>query len=160
MKRLAVMFGVAVAVTALAAAAFAFDLPSKAPSSGKELMDTGGKAAVETAMNKKIEKYNCAFKGNTPETTCDLKKLGNELAAVSKGSKEVGNYNVWVKIEAGPGEVTGKAKKKAEKMDANDRANAVRDQLKSGLGNFADTWRYNTSSTKEPNKLAISVKVE
>jgi hypothetical protein len=150
MKRLALFVGAVIAVSALAAAAMAFDLPTKTPTSGKELMNVGGKTAVQTAMNKKIENANCAFKGNTSETTCDIKKLANELAAVSKGSKEAAKYT-------GPGEAKGK---KATKMDANDRANTVRDQLKTGLGQFADTWRYNTSTTTESNKLAISIKVE
>ena len=159
MKRLAVVALVAVAVFAAASAAMAFDLPTKVPTDANSLKDAGGKMAVQNALNQKIEKANCSFKGNTTETTCDLKKLGNELAAASKGSKELANYNVYLKIEAGPGELA-KGQKKSDKMDANDRANSVRDTLKTGLGKFADTWRYNTSTTKETNKLAISVSVE
>ncbi len=161
MKKFAVVALVAVAVFAAASVANAFDLPTKVPTDANSLKDVGGKMAVQNALNQKIEKANCAFKGNTMETTCDLKKLGNELAAASKGSKELANYNVYLKIEAGPGEVAkGKKAKNVEKQEANDRANAVRDTLKTGLGKFADTWRYNTSTTKETNKLAISVSVE
>jgi hypothetical protein len=154
MKKLAVVIAIVFA-TGIAAAAMAFDLPSKVPTNTNELKNAGGSMALQTALNKEVEKANCtSFKGNTTSANCDLKKLADKLAAASKASKEAGNYNVYVNIEAGPGEG------KKAKVEASERANVVRDQLKSGLGGLADSWRYNTNTTSQTNKLAISVKVE
>ena len=156
MKKLAVVLGIVVA-TGIAAAAMAFDLPSKVPTNTQELKNAGGSMALQTALTKEIEKANCtSFVGNTEKVNCDLKKLADKLAAASKASNEAGNYRVYVNVEAGPGE----AKAKKEKMDGYARARKVSDQLKSGLGGIADSWRYNEKGVDGTNKLAISVKVE
>lgn len=159
MKRYAMMAVLVVAVMAVAGVARAFDLPTKVPTNTQDVKDVGGTTAVQTAMQKKIDNANCAFKGNTMDTTCDLKKLANELAAVSRGSKDTANYNVRVNIEAGPGEAAAKGKK-AEVASASDRATKVQDALKAGLGGVSDSWNYNTSTSKDANKLKITVKVE
>jgi hypothetical protein len=156
MKKMAIAVAV-VAVLAVAGAAKAFDIPTKVPTSASDVKDTAMSVGGSVALQKKVDDAKCtSFKANTAEANCDVKKLANELAAVSKASKELAKANIYVTIEAGPGQ----AKKKADAMSANDRANAVRDQLKSGLGGIADSWRYNTSTASQTNKLAISVKVE
>lgn len=153
MKKFVVVAVLAVAMFSVATVANAFDLPTKVPTSADDVKNVGGTMALEKALNSKIEKANCQFKGDTEQTTCDLKKLANELAAASKGAKEMANYNVEIKVEAGP------AKGKKTKVDANTRADAVVTALKGGLGGVADSWRYNTSTTKDANALKISAKV-
>jgi hypothetical protein len=159
MKKLAVLAVAVVAVVGFAATVLAFDLPSKVPTNTNELKDAGGTMAVQTALNKEIENAKCtSFKGNTAEVNCNLKTLANKLAAASKASKEAAKYNVSVRIVAGPGEAKGK---KATKMDANERALKIRDELKSGMAGLGTTnWNYNTEPVTDTNKLAISVKVE
>lgn len=148
---------VVAAVAMVAQAALAWDVPT----STKGVMDTGGKMALQTALNKKLEANKCAFKGNTANTTCDLNKVSRELAAAYKGAKEAADYHVYINIEAD--DTLPPAKGKEGAMSGSERANKVSDKLRGGLAAAAltESWHYNTkASGNKGNNLNIAVEVK
>jgi len=112
--------------------------------------------ALQTALNAKIDHADCAFQDNTNETTCDLKRLGRDLAAAAKATKHVG-HQITIMVTAGPAEGI---EKKGQKANASSRADAVRDELKEGGGLLADSWRYDTRTSKKTNYLVITARVD
>jgi hypothetical protein len=148
MKKICCIAVVAVAVAIAAAAWAQFSVPSKTPTSGREVMDTGGKMGLEKALNSKLEKANCTFKGNTADTTCDLKKIGNELAAVYQGAKEK-NYRVEVKI------VADNSPSKKNPVSGSERASKVRDNLRTGAGSLVDSWDFSPSDSGQTGQKAL-----
>ena len=151
-----------VGVVFVAGAALAWDVPTKVPTDAKGLKDTAGKTALQTALNEKLSKANCAFQGTTTKVTgCDLKKLGQELAASYKAAKQAANYTVRIKVEAANATPEGKKKAAGNLPTGNDRAIAARDTMKTGLGSLVDSWNWDTDTNSSlGNKLSLKVKVE
>lgn len=152
----------AVAMLIVTITAGAWDLPSKVPTSGGDVKDLAGTKAIETALNQKLKDANCTFVEGTAQVKgCDLKKIGQELAAVYRGAKEAANYRVYINIEAADAKA-GKKAKTASLPSGADRADKVKANLRTGLGSaLADSWNYNTNSNQSlGDKVALSVKVE
>ncbi|MFH0798799.1 MAG: hypothetical protein V2A66_01315 [Pseudomonadota bacterium] len=164
MKKL--VAGVVVVGTAMiAAAALAWNVGGAGGSldvNTKKIADKGIQKALQTTLNKQISNQSCTFKGPTADTTCDLKKIGQDLAAAYTGIKEGANYTVYVNIEADDAGAAGKGKKAKGGMSGYDRASKVKDKLLSSpLAKVADSWHYNpTSSNNKGNNLKISVEVK
>lgn len=163
MKRMAmaVMF---VAVAAIATAAFAWDMPTKVPTSTDDLKNVATSSALQNTLNEKLKNANCKFTpGTTKVTGCDLKKLGTELGAAYKVAAQQ-NYRVEINIAAADATAAaGKGKKDSNaKVAATgyDRANTARDELKKGGGALVDSWNWNTNADQSlGDKLSLSVKV-
>ncbi len=87
MKKIATSLVVAAGLALSASSASAWNVPT----SGGDLMNAGGKVALQTALNKKLSDNNCAFKKGTANATCDLNKIGKELAAAYTAIREGAN---------------------------------------------------------------------
>ena len=161
MKRIAIVFCMMIVSILSVQLVRAFEFPEippipSIPSSNTPVGGTGGGVALEIALNAKIDHAKCAFKDNTNETTCDLRKLGWDLATAAHASSHAG-HSVTVNITAGP---TEGIEKKEQKKNAQVRADAVRDEMITGLGEFAQSWRFNTRTAKKVNKLTINARVD
>lgn len=162
MKRFALCVVLLVGALFLAGQTFGWDIPSKVPTSAGDVKDVAGTKGLETALNQKLKNANCKFvPGTTQVTGCDLKKIGQELAAVYRGAKESANYRVYINIEAADAMTSGKKAKMANLPSAYERTDKVKADLRSGLGGLADSWAYNTSKMSTPSdNLSLKVTVE
>jgi hypothetical protein len=115
-----------------------------------------GSTAAETTYNTIISRAHCAFQGNTNETTCDLRKLGRDLA-LAMGSGEHTGYRVTIRISAGPAE--GIEDKKEQKRCARERADAIRDRISDGFSGIMSPPSFDTATSKKANQLRISARV-
>ncbi len=155
MKKMAMGMVVAVGLALAASSVYAWNMPS-----GGDLANMGGKVALQSVLNKKLADNNCAFKKGTANTTCDLNKIGKELAAAYTAAKEGANYRVYINIEADDAPAAKKAK---TTLSGSERANQVSDKLRGSLASAAmtDSWHYNTKSTNaKGDNLKISVEVK
>lgn len=154
MKKIGLAVAVGTCVVMFASLVFAFELNTNIPTSAGGLVKAGSRKAFTTALNKKLEGYNCAFKGNTATPACDIKKIGNELALAyqtAENSKYVSDLDIHI-------EASGSDAKK-NPVGASDRANKVRDLLRGTLsGAIVNSWDMDirTSDSKD-NKLKIWV---
>lgn len=159
-----IVFGVVMlAAVSFATAAFSWDIPTKVPTSAGDVKDLAGTKAIETAMNQKLKNANCTFTEGTAQVKgCNLKKIGQELAALHKGAKEAANYRVYINIEAADAKAAGKKGKSTTAISGYDRAEKVKADLRTGLGSvLANSWNYNTKKNDSlGDRVALSVTVE
>jgi hypothetical protein len=143
--------GIAVlSLGAFALSASALDVGGIAEKGAKDAGKAGGRAAVESEINKNLKEKNCSFVQESMETTCNIDDILSTLKTQKSIAENAGLANdvdIYV--------VVGRGNEKKKPNLGSDRMALIREKLIKKI-----SWWDWYDRMQDGDKLELSVKVQ